>query len=63
MGKRAVDEQVRQHHTKLAPDTDWNQYCADALNTFVRSGRVAQVDSPDDFMAGCQDEGRAVAGQ
>lgn len=60
LGKRAIDEQVR-NHVKFAPDTDWQQYCQGALSDFLRSGRVAQVNSPDDFIAGCQDEGRAVA--
>ncbi|WP_231996896.1 hypothetical protein [Mycobacterium scrofulaceum] len=60
-GKQAIDEQVQQYHVQLGPSTDWAQYCQRVLNSDLKSGKVSRVDSPADFIAGCQDEGRALA--
>jgi hypothetical protein len=40
--------------------TDWNRYCDQILEGNLKSGKVLQVDSPPDFIAGCTDEGRAL---
>jgi hypothetical protein len=59
-GKQAIDEQVQQHHVQLDPVTDLNQYCQQILMGDLKSGKIARVDSGPDFIAGCQDEGRAL---
>jgi hypothetical protein len=59
-GKQAIDEQVQQYHVKLDPGTDLNQYCQQVLMGDLKSGKIARVDSGPDFIAGCQDEGRAL---
>ncbi|GKU35449.1 hypothetical protein [Mycobacterium montefiorense] len=59
-GKQAIDEQVQQYHVQLSPSTDLNQYCQKVLMSDLKSGKIARVDSGPDFIAGCQDEGRAL---
>ncbi|WP_144207204.1 hypothetical protein [Mycobacterium tilburgii] len=59
-GKQAIDEQVQQHHVRLDPATDLNEYCHQVLMGSLKSGKIARVDSGPDFIAGCQDEGRAL---
>jgi hypothetical protein len=60
-GKQAIDDQVQQHHVQFPVSTDWQQYCQDELRNVLKSGKVPRVDSSSDFIAGCQDEGRALA--
>lgn len=45
---------------ELNADTDWNQYCQGVLQSDLKCGKITQVDSGPDFIAGCQDEGRAL---
>jgi hypothetical protein len=59
-GKQAIDEQIQHYHVQLSADTDWNEYCQKVLQSDLKSGKIAQVDSGPDFIAGCQDEGRAL---
>jgi hypothetical protein len=59
-GKQAIDEQVQQYHVQLNPGTDLNQYCQQVLMGDLKGGKIARVDSGPDFIAGCQDEGRAL---
>ncbi|WP_082984613.1 MULTISPECIES: hypothetical protein [unclassified Mycobacterium] len=59
-GKQAIDIQVNQHHVQFPPDTDWQAYCQKELGNVTKSGLMPRVDSPPDFIAGCQDEGRAL---
>lgn len=59
-GKQAIDEQIQHYHVQLNADTDWNQYCQRVLQSDLKSGKIAQVDSAPDFIAGCTDEGRAL---
>lgn len=59
-GKQAIDEQVQQYHVQLSPTTDWAQYCQRVLNSDLKSGKISRVESPADFIAGCQDEGRTL---
>ncbi|MEE6177888.1 hypothetical protein [Mycobacterium sp. 050134] len=61
-GKQAVDIQVYQHHVQFPPGTDWQAYCQKELGNVTKSGLMPRVDSPPDFVAGCQDEGRALTG-
>lgn len=59
-GQQALDEQVQQYHVQLNPGTDLSQYCQQLLMGNLKSGKLARVDSGPDFLAGCQDEARAV---
>ncbi|MFA1701358.1 hypothetical protein ACDT10_00380 [Mycobacterium intracellulare] len=59
-GKQAIDEQIQHYHVQLNAGTDWNQYCQRVLQSDLKSGKIAQVDSAPDFIAGCTDEGRAL---
>jgi hypothetical protein len=59
-GKQAIDEQVQQYHVHLNAGTDLNQYCQQVLMGDLKSGKIARVESGPDFVAGCQDEGRAL---
>lgn len=61
-GKQAIDDQVYRHHVRMT--ADWFQdldYCRQLLGNALKSGLMPRVDSPSDFIAGCQDEGRARA--
>ncbi|BBY24080.1 hypothetical protein [Mycobacterium stomatepiae] len=62
-GKQAIDDQVQQHHVQFPAGTNWQDYCQEELRNVLKSGKVARVDSPPDFIAGCSDEGRALASQ
>ena len=57
-GKQTMDDAVRHH--PLPPDADLRQYCNTLLKNAQATGKYAWVDSPSDFIAGCQDEGRTV---
>ena len=59
-GKQAIDDQVNQHHVQFPAGTNWQDYCQEELRNVLKSGKVSRVDSPSDFVAGCQDEGRAL---
>jgi len=59
-GKQAIDDQVLNRHVQLKPSTDLEQYCRSLLGNVLKSGLIPRVDSPPDFVAGCQDEGRAL---
>lgn len=60
-GKQAIDDQVNQHHVQFPASTNWQDYCQEELRNVLKSGKVSRVDSSSDFIAGCQDEGRALA--
>lgn len=63
-GKEAIDDQVLHRHVQLTATDDLHQYCESLLRNVLKSGRVARVDSPPDFVASCEDEGRVlIAGQ
>lgn len=58
LGKKSIDDAVREN---LANDVNGLQrYCPILLETLLKTGQVAQVDSASDFIAGCLDEGRAI---
>jgi hypothetical protein len=59
-GKQAVDDQVLNRHVQLTPGTDLYQYCDRLRANVLKTGSMARVDSPPDFIAGCQDEGNAL---
>lgn len=59
-GKQAIEEQVQQYHVQLNPSTDLGQYCQRVMMSDLKSGKIGRVDSPPDFIAGCQDEGRTL---
>lgn len=59
-GEQALDEQVQQYQVQLNPGTDLIQYCQQLLMGNLKSGKIARVESGPDFLAGCQDEARAV---
>ena len=59
-GKQAVDDQVLNRHVQLTPGTDLYQYCDRLRANVLKTGSMARVDSPSDFIAGCQDEGNAL---
>jgi hypothetical protein len=51
---------VHQYHVQLTPGTDLHQYCETLLRSDLKSGQIARVDSPPDYVTGGQDEGRAL---
>jgi hypothetical protein len=53
-----MDDAARQH--PLQPDGDLAQYCDVLLKNALKTGKILRVDSPSDFIGGCQDEGRAI---
>lgn len=59
-GKQAIDDQVLNRHVQLPPGTDLYQYCDRLRANVLKTGMMARVDSPTDFIAGCQDEGNAL---
>jgi hypothetical protein len=59
-GKQAIDDQVLRRHVQLTPSDDLHEYCQSLLGNVTKSGMMPRVDSPPDFVAGCQDEGRAL---
>ena len=56
----AIDEQVLQLHVQLGDATGLDRYCKTLLQNALRTGQIFKVDSPQDFSAGCQDEGQAL---
>jgi hypothetical protein len=56
-GKQAIDDAAHQGPLHV---TDLTRYCNTLLGFELKSGQVARVDSPPDFIAGCQDEGRVL---
>lgn len=59
-GKQAIDDQVLNRHVQWPPGTDLYQYCDHLRANALKTGMMARVDSPSDFIAGCQDEGNAL---
>jgi hypothetical protein len=59
-GKQSIDDAVHQYNVQLTPSTDLHQYCETLLRSDLKSGQIARVDVPSDYVAGCQDEGRAL---
>ncbi|ORJ52601.1 hypothetical protein B5M45_30915 [Mycobacterium simiae] len=59
-GKQAIDEQVLNLHVQLGDTFGLDRYCKTLLQNALRTGQILKVDSPSDFVAGCQDEGRAL---
>jgi len=59
-GKQAIDDQVLNRHVQLTPGADLYQYCDRLRANVLKTGSMARVDSPPDFIAGCQDEGNAL---
>lgn len=59
-GKQAIDDQVLNRHVQLPPGTDLYQYCDRLRANVLKTGMMARVDSPADFIAGCQDEGNTL---
>ena len=59
-GKQSIDDAVHQYNVQLTPSTDLHQYCETLLRSDLKSGQIARVDSPSDYVTGCQDEGRAL---
>ena len=58
LGKQTIDSAARQH--PLQPNGDLAQYCDTLLKNALATGKILRVDSPSDFITGCQDEGRAI---
>jgi hypothetical protein len=56
-GKQAIDNAAQQGPLHVS---DLTGYCNTLLGFELKSGQIARVDSPPDFIAGCQDEGRAL---
>lgn len=56
-GKQAIDDAAHQGPLHV---TDLARYCNTLLGFELKSGNVARVDSPPDFIAGCQDEGQTL---
>ncbi|BBZ15141.1 hypothetical protein BST20_17755 [Mycobacterium branderi] len=61
LGKQAIDDAARQNPLHVA-NGDLAGYCDTLLKWELKSGKLAKVDSRGDFIAGCQDEGRAILG-
>lgn len=59
-GRQAIDNLVNIHHVQFPADTDWPTYCEQVRANALRTGQILQIDSPPDFIAGCQDEGRTL---
>ncbi len=56
-GKQAIDDAASQGPLYVK---DLTRYCNTLLGFELKSGQLAWVDSPPDFIAGCQDEGRKL---
>jgi hypothetical protein len=59
-GKQAIDEQVLKLHVQLTDPSGLGTYCKNLLQNALRTGQILRVESPTDFLAGCQDEGQAL---
>jgi hypothetical protein len=57
-GKQSIDDAVHQYHVQLTPSTDLHDYYETLLRSDLKSGQIATVDVPSDYVAGCQDEAR-----
>lgn len=57
-GKQAIDDAARQGPLHI---TDLTRYCTMLLGWEAKTGHITQVDSKQDFIAGCEDEGRVLA--
>jgi hypothetical protein len=62
LGKQAIDQQVYTFHIQLKDDGTLGAYCKSLLQDSLRTGKIPQVDSPTDYINGCQDEARATIG-
>jgi hypothetical protein len=60
LGKQAIDQQVYTFHIQLKDDGTLAAYCKRLLQDSLRTGKIVQVDSPTDYINGCQDEALAV---
>ncbi len=56
-GKQAIDNAASQGPLHV---NDLTRYCNTLLGFELKSGHLARVDSPPDFIAGCQDEGQTL---
>ncbi|CAM5707377.1 hypothetical protein MAUB1S_05165 [Mycolicibacterium aubagnense] len=56
-GKQAIDDAASQGPLHI---NDLTRYCNTLLGFELKSGHLARVDSPPDFIAGCQDEGHRL---
>jgi hypothetical protein len=56
-GKQSIDDAAHQGPLHI---TDLTQYCNTLLGWEAKSGHIAQIDSPQDFVAGCEDEGHVL---
>ena len=56
-GKQAIDDAARQGPLHV---NDFTRYCNTLLGFTLKTGQLARVDSPPDFIAGCQDEGQTL---
>lgn len=56
-GKQAIDDAASQGPLHVS---DLTRYCNTLLGFELKSGQLARVDSPPDFIAGCQDEGQKL---
>lgn len=59
-GRQSIDDAVHEYHVQLTPGTELHEYCETLLRSDLKSGQIARVDSPSDYVAGCEDEGRAL---
>ncbi|GAB1811158.1 hypothetical protein MUNTM_01950 [Mycobacterium sp. MUNTM1] len=60
LGKQAIDQQVNQFHIQLKDDGTLETYCRNLLQDSLRTGKIPRVDSPTDYVNGCQDQARAA---
>ncbi|OMC37698.1 hypothetical protein A5742_08590 [Mycolicibacterium fortuitum] len=56
-GQQAIDDAASQGPLHIK---DLTRYCNTLLGFELKSGQLARVDSPPDFIAGCQDEGQKL---
>jgi hypothetical protein len=59
-GKQAIDQQVYTFHVQLQDDGTLGSYCKSLLQNSLRTGQILRVESPTDYINGCQDEARAT---
>ena len=56
-GRQSVDDAASHGPLRV---TDLAAYCNILMRWELKSGQIAVVESPDDFINGCQDEGRII---
>jgi hypothetical protein len=56
-GRQAIDDAVHQEPLHV---NDLATYCNTLLGFELKSGQIARVNSPPDFIAGCEDEGHTL---